>query len=222
MTMARPSLRSTVRFLNSLRRNSSGVVLIEFAYTLPMVLLVVMSGSELTNFATTQMNVNQAALQLADNAARIGSETPLVTKTVNEGDIDDVLVGAGLQFDKLGSLYRNGRVILSSVEEDTTPSRTNKYKIGWQRCRGTKAVASSYGIQGDNNKDGVGPTGRQVVAPSGGAVMFVEVKYDYQPFFLDGFMDAKTISATAAMTVRNNRNLATVAPTAGVTIGTCS
>ncbi len=216
------SLRSVRRVARALRRNNSGVMLIEFAYTLPLVLTIVMCGTELTNYATTQMSVGQVALQVADNASRMGNGSPLAAKEISEGDIDDVLTGGGLEFDRLGTFYRNGRIFLSSVEPDTTPGRTNKYKISWQRCRGSKTVASSYGLQGDNNLDGVGPTGQKITAPTGGAVMFVEVVYDYQPFFLDGFMDVRTLHSTSAMTVRDTRVLDHINAVAGLTASTCS
>jgi hypothetical protein len=197
--------------IKQLARDTSGVMLIEFAYTLPLVLSVVMGGTELTNYASKQMAINQAAIQLVDNASRMGDDVSTATKPVTEGDVNDVLVGGGLQFDRTNSLYLNGRVILSSVEPD--PANAGKNRIRWQRCRGLKSVTSSYGLQGATNLIGVGPTGRKVIAPTGGAVMFVEVQYDYKPLFLDGFLDTQLLTSTAAMTVRDQRDFT---PTTGL------
>jgi hypothetical protein len=220
MTKLFRTLSNLPRRLRALRQDKSGVMLIEFAYTVPIVLVAVMSGTELTNYATSKMSIAQTAQQMADNAARMGKDFGGSTKVVTENEINDVLTGGGLQFSTNNLLYNSGKVFLSSIEAD--PVNAGMAKIGWQRCRGSKTVASSHGIQGSNNLDGVGPTGRKVYAPTGGAIMFVEIVYDYQPFFLDGFIDSVTLTATAAMTVREDRNLTTINNTAAVTASTCS
>ncbi len=45
--------------------DSSGLAMIEFAASLPFILLISLTGAELTNYATTKMRVSQVALQLA-------------------------------------------------------------------------------------------------------------------------------------------------------------
>ncbi len=212
------------RLKQLLLRDKSGVMLIEFAYTLPLVFLVVMSGTELAHYAMAQMSINQTAIQIVDNASRMGDDVSTATKPITEGDVDDVLIGGGLQFDTTNSLYRNGRVILSSVEPD--PDNAGRYRIRWQRCRGQKAANSTFGVEGANDLANVGPTGRAVTAPTGGAVMFVEIIYDYVPFFLDGFLDTHQFHTTAAMIVRDPREYAMPSGTevlpAGLLHNSCS
>mgnify|MGYP001558189592 CR=1 FL=1 len=149
----------------ALGRNTSGVALLEFALTLPILLVMSLSGAELTNYITTKMRISQIALHLADNAARMGSGTQLQSKTISETDINDLFTGANLQSGEL-ALNTNGRVIMSSLEPIATPNTTSKYKIGWRRCYGLKtAYTRQYPTTtGTTNLDGIGPAGRHVRA----------------------------------------------------------
>lgn len=194
---------------------TSGVAMVEFACCLPFLVAFCMGGVELTNFTTTKMRISQLALQVADNASRIGTGTVLSTKQISEAQINDLLTGAGFQAGKL-NLYSNGRVIVSSLEPVANPNTTNRFRIRWQRCRGSKTWTSSYGNQGTTNLTGATMNGQVVTAPDASAVMVVEVAYNYQPLIATTFMPHSQITETAAMTVRDNRDMA--GPTGGVGI----
>lgn len=222
-------MRKLVTFATRLRDDRSGLALLEFAFSLPIVLTMSLTGAELTNYITTRMRVSQVALQLADNAARIGSGTVLQTKKITETDINDLLTGAGLQAGEL-NLYGRGRVIVSDLEAD--PSNSGKYKIMWQRCSGTRtAWTSSYGKVGDtsgsdrgNNLTGMGPTGRQITSPPGGATMFVEVRYEYRPIVNTSLTRQWTgaeLKEFASMMVRDNRDLSQIYNTANAPVARC-
>lgn len=188
--------------LAQLRGNHSGMAMVEFALCLPFLVMATMAGTELTNFTTTKMRISQLALQVADNASRIGTGTVLSNKTISEKQINDLLTGANLQAGKLG-LLANGRVIISSLQPTTT---ANKYVIKWQRCKGIKAATSSYGTAGTTQIDGIVANGTNITPPSDGAVMFVEINYTYQPLVMSKFAPTTTIKEIAAMTVRDNRD----------------
>lgn len=208
--------------LSKLQRDNSGLALIEFAASLPFILTISLTGAELTNYATTKMRVSQVALHLADHSSRMGSGTALAVTQINESDINDALTGAGLQGGTL-DLYKHGRVIVSSVQGETAPTNpSGKYQIAWQRCRGVKVYNSSYGKAGDTNLSGVGPVGRQVTAPENGAVMFIEVAYDYQPLFTASVVPTVQIVQIAAMTVRDTRDLTKVYNNNGAPASTCN
>jgi Flp pilus assembly protein TadG len=197
------TLRLTA-FAARFRENTSGVALLEFALTLPVLLVLSLTGAELTNYITTKMRISQIALHLADNAARIGSGTQLSLKTITESDINDLFIGANMQSGEL-ALNTNGRIILSSVEPDT--ANAGKYKIAWQRCKGNKTThASTYGVAGATNLTGVGPTGRQTVAPPNGVAMFVEVYYVYQPLVKSSLAPDDDMVEIASMMVRDRRD----------------
>lgn len=217
-------IRRLTSIVRRLRRDRSGVALLEFGLTLPILLLLSLTGAELTNYIITRMRISQIALHLADNAARIGSGTQLQAKQINEADINDLLTGAGLQSGEL-DLYGNGRVIISSVE----PSAINpaNSRIRWQRCRGTKTShASTYGtVATTTNVTGIGPSGRQVSAPATGVTMFVEVYYEYKPLVKTSLSPTSDMTEIASMMVRDRRDTAGgtngIYQVNGVTPSTC-
>lgn len=188
----------------SLRADTSGLALLEFAFSLPILLLLSLTGAELTNYIITRMRISQLALHLADNAARIGTGSQLQAKTINEADINDLLTGAGLQAGEL-DLFTRGRVILSSLEPD--PDNSGKYRIRWQRCRGAKTTqVSSYGGAGTANINGMGKPGRLATAPANGATMYVEVYYEYKPIFQAALAPNGNFREEASMMVRDRRD----------------
>jgi len=59
--------------LRSLRRDSRGLALTEFAFAAPIFLTLVLAGLELTNLALAHLRVSQMAMTVADNAGRVTS-----------------------------------------------------------------------------------------------------------------------------------------------------
>ncbi len=199
--------RGYLHRLAALRHDTSGLALLEFAFTLPILLGMGLTGAELTNYITTRMRVSQMALQLADNAARIGTGSQLQAKTISEADINDLLTGAQLQSGEL-DLKTNGRVILSDIEPTETGATT--YKIGWQRCFGDKLYTPKYppaGVSKTNMPGGIGPAGRLTIAPDNGASMFVEVYYKYRPLVISSLAPSPEMPEIASMMVRDRRDL---------------
>lgn len=213
----------TARRTRSLRRDRSGVAVIEFAYILPIVLMLSLTGAEVANYITVRMQISQLALHIADNAARIGSGSQLAAKTITEADINDLFIGAQLQSGTV-DLKRNGRVILSDLEYYNNGN--DKVKIKWQRCYGDKTShASSYGTAGGGPVNGVGPPGRQVDADSTAPTMFVEVYYEYQPLIAGKYAPNLSFTEVASMMVRDRRDTTGgdngVYPVNGVTASSC-
>lgn len=229
MIALRPDRRTAAAsaFARRLWRNRSGVALIEFAFSLPIVLGIGMYGVETANLALTNLRISQIALSLADNASRVGTMSTLNTVQLREVDLNDVfqatrLQGAGIK------LTTFGRVILSSLEN---PSGTQN--IHWQRCiglmRGT-GYDSSYGTTttsagtdattgnaGTAAPNGMGDAGEMVIAPSGSGVMFVEINYLYQPVVGSWLFGTPRIHYIASFIVRDNRDFSQLynpAPTA--------
>lgn len=219
-----------IRFLTSLRRDRRGLALVEFAITLPVILLLGYGGIEMVNFIVANMRVSQIAMTVADNAARVRT-------SIDEADIDDIMIGAKKIGESIG-FAANGRIILSDLEQRTnttgtgstgvvTAANPNGYRqwIRWQRCAGALNVTSSYGfplnasgaavtnlddttnadhgaVETRSIIDGMGPTGNQIAAYTGTALMVVEVVYTYQPIVPIDFFGTKTIRRVQAFNVR--------------------
>ncbi len=216
------ALKREASRLAFLRDDTSGLALSEFAYTMPIVLSLGMMGTETANYAVTHMQISQVAMQVADNASRVGETEVLSSRRVFESDINDVFIGAY----KLGGgleILDNGRVILSSLQQNADDGQW----IAWQRCKGMASYVSSFGVEGDGDTGtsfpGMGEAGREITASPGTAVMFVEVIYDYEgltPF--NDFITGDTIRYTAAFNIRDDRDLTQLhQDTPAVTASTC-
>jgi Flp pilus assembly protein TadG len=205
-----------------LRGDTRALALTEFALMLPIFITMCLGGTEIANYITTKMRMSQIALQIADNAARIGTGSKLAAKTISEVDINDVFAGAQVESGSL-NLGANGRIILSDLEPIANPNPTGKFKIVWQRCYGTKTThGSTYGNVGQTNMDYMGTAARQTKALPDSASMFVEVYYVYKPIVSTIWTPSTELVETASMAVRDRRNLTTPPNnTAGATIATC-
>lgn len=205
----------------ALRRERRGLAAIEFALCLPLLLMLGLGTVELINFVLVRQQVSQLALQVADNASRIGTQNTIQTE-IDEKQINDLFKGADLQAANL-DIAHNGRIILSSLEVSDTPPKGQF--IHWQRCYGALQYASSYGSEGDGKGNssfkGMGPT--TVEAYAGVPSMFVEIGYKYQPLVASYFTPGPPMQEIAAMLVRDSRDTSGpgVNPVAGVTPSKC-
>lgn len=204
-------LRSCLR---GLRSDRSGVALIEFAYVLPILLVLGVGGLELSNLAVMNLRVSQAAMHIGDNASRIGDRDILSAQKIYEGDIEDLFIGVNIQSGAQTDLFEHGRVIISSLERNADGGQW----IHWQRCMGKKNVASAYGGQGTGATGtgfaGMGLAGQELQATTGQAVIFVEIFYDYQPLigneYARSFVNLTQIKTSAAFNVRGARDLSQI------------
>ena len=230
---------SRLSILTRLRGDRSGLALLEFALSAPVVLTLGLCGIEVGNEALVHMKLSQIALNLADNASRVGSLSSTNIETMREGDINDVLQAARLQGAAI-NLTTNGRVIVSSLENVRQSYDTAAVqRIHWQRCIGKKSgtgYESSYGTTrstdgtSDNVADagtlttsGMGDAGAKVSAPVASGLMFVEINYLYQPLVMNWVISPIRMHYTASLIVRNNRDFKQIYnPLNSATRSTCN
>lgn len=199
-----------------------GSTLVEFAISLPFLLILLLGGIELTNQIITRKQLSEIAMMVADNASRMGDDSVLGAKPINEREINDVLLGAEIQAGRI-DLANRSRIILSSVERNEDGGQW----VHWQRCYGLKADFLPSHEEGEG-ETGTGFAGIRVgnttlTASEGDAIMFVELAFDYQPivpmaFALGGNQE---IRSTAVMNVRDRRDLSGVQPYPGSIASTC-
>ncbi len=202
-------LKSKARFaaaLRTLARSTDGVALIEFAYTLPFLMTFGLGGLELINYTLSHLRVNQVAISLADNASRAKQDIAGSNPRFREVDANESFQAAMLQAGDL-NLLANGRVILSSLEVNANGGQW----IHWQRCFGARNFPSRYGVEGTGRTGtafaGMGTGSRLVRSEPNFAIMYVEVSYTYTPQIFAGLIAERTIRKTAAMYVRDDRDL---------------
>lgn len=219
------SFRSTFA---SLCRSCRGLALVEFAFALPLLLLLGLGGMEMVHFIQATMLVSQITMTVADNAGRVRT-------SIDETDVNQLMVGARKMGEPV-NFADTGRIILSDLEQRTnttggagkvTADNPNGYRqwIRWQRCSGAMNAPSSYGTPLDANASpvvnldntdnadhgavetrsmllGMGPTANMISASSGTAVMVAEVVYSYQPVTPLGLFRGWTIRRVQAFNVR--------------------
>lgn len=210
-----------------------GAAFIEFALGLPVLLMAGLYGLELTRYSLVNQKLSQIALNLADNASRVGLMSGQGTVQLREADLNDVLQAARFQGNSIG-LTTNGRITLSSLENSG-----GTQKIHWQRCLGLQRGAgwdSSYGTTdpsdgtttnaadaGTPAPSGMGDSGAMVNAPTNSGVMFVEINYQYTPLVGNGWIaNTRKLHFIASFVVRDNRDFAQIYnPSPAATRSTC-
>ena len=190
-------------FLEQLWRANEGLAFVEFAFAAPIFFTLVLGGIEITNLTIAHLRVSQIAMTVADNAGR-------VTSGIDEANVYEVFAGGELIGEAL-NFTENGRIVLSSLEDNRLNGSRAGQQIRWQRCWGELDVESRYGSQGDGSRDsslanGMGADGNRIAAMKETAVMFVEVTYDYQPIVGMGFFDPPQIRYESAFNVRGRQN----------------
>lgn len=193
----------------SLLKDTSGLALIEFAFTAPLLLTVGLTGMETAHLAIAHMQVSQIAMLSADNASRARA-------SIDEADIREIFTGVSLTGQGI-DFSDNGRIILSNLEHNGKGDDDGVVEWGeqnegqyirWQRCYGGNTkYSSSYGSQGDGKNDsslaaGVGESGNKIKATAATAINFAEVVYDYKPLISDRFFGDIVIRYNSAFVAR--------------------
>ena len=181
-----------------------------------------MFGLETANLTLTSLRVSQAALNLSDNASRMGQAIANSTsRTVYESDVNQMLTGLGLQAGDIEILER-GRVILSS----------------WSA---TVMVASGSTGSGARGRPIISPT-MVPKTPGQPALPLLEwakpgmrsrhqtepqsclskIIYEHEPLFGDLFYQNKIIRHEAVFNIRDNRNLGAGVVADGEPAATCN
>ena len=221
ITSANPTIPAYVRYGRGTLQCQSGVALIEFALSLPILLILASSGIELINYALTVKRVGELAAMVADNASRMGAQSVINNKPISEAEINDVFIGADLQGAGL-NLSQNGKIVLSSLQQNGSGGQM----IKWQRCYGGNAYHSAYGLEDTgstgNSFAGMGPTGQEIKAASGTAVMVVEINYTYKRLMPIISLPLRDITDFSAFNVRDSRDPGKPQNGDGVTPSMCT
>lgn len=194
------------RLLARARRDTAATSAVELGLALPFLMGLAMTGTEVVSLAITHVKLNQLAITVADNASRAKQAQVNGAPRFREADANEVFQAARLQAEDL-DIPNRGRVILSSLQRNTDGGQ----EIRWQRCWGKTTWPSRYGTQGTGASgtafQGMGYTTTKMTADASAAIMFVEVAYDYKPFFLGSILSPKVIRKEAALYVRDDRDL---------------
>ena len=216
--------------LRALATSVRAAAIAEFALVLPLLLLVGFGGIEMSRYVLINMRLSQIAETVADNAGR--ARSALDETDVNEIMIGAKLMGSGIQLGTKGriilsDLEQRTNTTGTGSQGTITPDNPNGYRqwIRWQRCAGALNKPSSYGgpldangnavtnldsttnrdhgaVETKSTIDGMGPTGAQIAASSGTAVMVVELFYTYRPLLPLYSWGATSLHVVQAFNIR--------------------
>lgn len=209
------------RFFRRLARSKGAVSAVELGLAMPFLMGLTLTGVEVVNLALIHVRLNQLAITVADNASRAKQTQVNGAPQFREYDVNQVFRAAALQGEDL-QIPTRGRVILSSLQVNSSGGQW----IAWQRCWGKNSWTSRYGPQGTGATGtafaGMGYTTTKMTADAGTAIMFVEIAYNYKPFFLGSVIPAKLIRKEAAVYVRDDRDLTQIYnPSPAQTVASC-
>jgi hypothetical protein len=168
-------------------RDRSGSVLIEVAFALPLLLLLISGGFEIGRYALLEMKVGRAAVTLAD---LVSQNDPSIS-SAEIADFSESVPYIGQPFSFSNT---NTEIIVTGVRADETDTP----KVCWQATEmGTLGEASSVGAPGDT-----ATLPQNLALLSADTVIVAEVFYNYEPAIFSGFIGAHTISASAVFRPR--------------------
>lgn len=212
------------RRLRSLWRAKDAIMVTEFAYSLPVLMMLSFGSFELANLAITNTRVSQIAMTVADNLSRAKQSVNLALPQLREVDINDALLGSRIQGGSNLNILTKGRIIVSSLQQNAS----GKQRIFWQRCKGTLVKESNYGAEGATEGTtpgftGMGAGANKIQAAPGSAIIFAEVTYSYEPLVGNWVFGAFEIRREAAFYVRDERDLTQVYnPAPAATVSSCN
>jgi TadE-like protein len=154
----------------------AGNVAVEFALTLPVLMLLMLGSAEMARFVILHQKVDRVAVTTSDLVAR--------AETIKESELDDIFLAAEFvarPFD----LPNLGVVIVSAVTNADGSGAT----VAWQRSGGGSASHSSQiGIEG-----GAASLGADFEVREGETAIIAEVFYEFEPFLSELIVEPQTL-----------------------------
>lgn len=178
-----------------LMRACRGAVATEFAMAMPVIMLIVLGGSEIARYALLHQKLARAAVTMADLVSQ--------AEEISEADITQLFAAVDPVM-KPFSMGANGVVILSSV----TASGGDPAQVAWQRSGGGTLTPASSGL---GTEGGAASLPAGFVVRDGETAIVAEVFYSFAPLFTAGLVPVNTIYQRALFRPRFG-SLAAVEP----------
>jgi Flp pilus assembly protein TadG len=155
---------------------TSGNVAVEFALTLPVLMMLMLGSAEMARFVILHQKVDRVAVTTSDLVSR--------AETINEGDLDDIFEAADFVAQPF-DLANLGVVIVSAITNDDGSGA----RVAWQRSGGgTSTHTSQIGIEG-----GLATLTTDFEVREGETAIIAEVFYDFEPFLSELIVEPQTL-----------------------------
>lgn len=160
----------------SFKQDQRGSVLIELALAMPVMILLIFGGVEITRFLLNAQKINRVAMSTADLVSQ--------ARSVTAADINNMFIASQAVMGN-DTIQDRGNVIISSIRRtgDTGPT------VSWQRASGgSHSGASQVGSEG-----AAATLPIEVVLAPGDSVIVVEVYYTHEPMLFDSVVGNQDI-----------------------------
>jgi Flp pilus assembly protein TadG len=153
----------------------AGNVAVEFALTLPVLMLLMLGSAEMARFVILHQKVDRVAVTTSDLVAR--------AETIKESELEDIFVAADFVAQPF-DLSNLGVVIVSAITNDGSGAR-----VAWQRSgAGTASHTSQIGMEG-----GAATLSADFEVREGETAIIAEVFYDFEPFLSELIVEPQTL-----------------------------
>ncbi len=170
------TFKAPVKLIKRFARSKRGVVIIETAFAVPILLVALAGVTDLTMMISTRFKLSSASNNIATLVSSGG-------RALDEAEMTDVIDNVDKIVAPIKDFGTNGKIVIAAVESTGGGGAT---KVTWNRCGGglsidslttnQRALASAdgtaYSLASDVDLD-VGLT-----------AAVVQVTYNYKPFFL--------------------------------------
>jgi len=174
--MVARSFISRVMSAARFRKNDEGTVLIEMAFILPVLVLLVLGAFDASRLVLMSQKLERTSMSMADLVGQ--------SYSMSEAELASLFDAASHTMTPF-SLAEGGTVVVSSVSNEDGGTTIN-----WVRNYGGGSDGSTFGAEGDTPNLPDGFTVR-----SGESVIIAEAFYPYEATFLENIFTSRTLSA---------------------------
>lgn len=162
-------------FLHRFRRNKDGAILIELAFMLPILVVLVLGAFDTARMVLLNQKLQRTSMAMAD---LVGQSYGL-----SEAELTGLFDAASYTMSPF-SFNDGGTVVVSSISTEGSGTQIN-----WVRNFGGGNDGSTFGAEGDTPMLPDGFTVRE-----GESIIVAEAFYPYEPIFLDSLIEARNLS----------------------------
>ena len=163
------------RLINKFRRDERGLVAVELAVAIPVLLTLIVSGVEITRYVVLNQKLDRAAATMADLVAQ--------AESLSEGDLEILFTATRYVMEPF-DIQAKGSAVVSSISKETSTAP----KVNWKRTYGGGSGCGNFGSQGSAANL---PSG--LIVRDGESIVVTEICYEFTPTFTDSASTARTL-----------------------------
>jgi hypothetical protein len=176
-------MASLHQLLQKFKRDERGLAFLELAYSVPILVILLLGGVEISRYVFVHQKLERAAVTMADLLSQ--------AYTLHEGEMAGLFEASAYVMNPF-DMHTSGYVIASSIASESGGSAT----VMWQRtlggAGGSGGGGSRFGTQG-----GPALLPPDFTVREGDSVIAAEAYYAYTPIFFDFLLSPRVIQSSA-------------------------